>query len=86
MQDFPLDLSESFFFRVLSAAGGLLKWPPFREAVLKMLENNIDSPHLLSFLVDCYEEQLEKEANEDSLKKAMEVYCDFLFKVYLDLC
>eukprot|EP00795_Rhopilema_esculentum_P011888 gene11887-2441_t len=63
--------------RVLSAAGGLLKWPPFREAVLQMLENNIDSPYLLSFLVDCYEEQLEKEANEDSLKKAMEL-CDRL--------
>lgn len=62
---------------VLNASGGFLKRPDFIEAVFSMLENQIDSPYLLGFLVDYLEAKLEKEANAEMLDKALKL-CDRL--------
>ena len=62
-----------FFYRVLGASGGMLKWPRFTKAVHEMLENKIDSPYLLAFLVDYYEEELERETKAKFLQQALEV-------------
>ncbi len=62
------------FCSVLNASGGFLKRPDFIEAVFSMLENQIDSPYLLGFLVDYLEAKLEKEANAEMLDKALKVW------------
>ena len=51
----------------------MLKCPKFTKAVQEMLENKIDSPYLLAFLVDYYEEQLERETKAEFLQLALEV-------------
>eukprot|EP00112_Aurelia_sp_Birch-Aquarium-sp1_P014913 Seg3257.2 transcript_id=Seg3257.2/GoldUCD/mRNA.D3Y31 product="Protein farnesyltransferase/geranylgeranyltransferase type-1 subunit alpha" protein_id=Seg3257.2/GoldUCD/D3Y31 len=62
---------------ILSASGGMLKWPKFTKAVHEMLQNKIDSPYLLAFLVDYYEEELERETKTEFLQQAFEL-CDRL--------
>ena len=45
-----------------------------RETVFRWLEDGMDSPYLLSFIIDIYEEDLEKgTAPVETLPKAQEV-------------
>lgn len=63
-------------FRILSASGGLNKFPLLKDDFEDMLSNGCDSPYLISFLVDFYEEDLEKNGrNESTAKRAVEVGC-----------
>lgn len=62
---------------VLNASGGFLKQPNFIKDVQEMLDNKIDSPFLLAFLVDYYEAQLDQDSNLDHLDQASQL-CDRL--------
>ena len=73
-----LKIIEFHFFllstRILSAAGGLHQYPALKDDFEEMLSDGVDSPYLLSFLVDYYEEELEnKGVNETSANRAKEV-------------
>ena len=61
------------YFRILDASGGIAKWQEIVSLVFQMLDNQIDSPYLLSFVIDYYEEILDGKVDEESLKKALEV-------------
>lgn len=59
---------------ILSASGGLNKFPLLKDDFEDMLSNGCDSPYLISFLVDFYEEDLEKNGrNESTAKRAVEL-------------
>eukprot|EP00111_Clytia_hemisphaerica_P018017 TCONS_00053331-protein len=59
---------------ILSAADGLHQYPALKDDFEKMLCDGMDSPYLLSFLVDYYEEDLENNGvNEISFKRAKEL-------------
>jgi len=66
----PLFLSYS----ILTAAGGLYNYPALKDEFEKLLDEGVDSPYLLSFLVDFYESELEKSGmSEAPAKRANEV-------------
>jgi len=58
---------------ILDASGGIAKWQEIVSLVFQMLDNQIDSPYLLSFVIDYYEEILDGKVDEESLKKALEL-------------
>ena len=63
----------------MNASGGFLKQPNFIKDVQEMLDNKIDSPFLLAFLVDYYEAQLDQDSNLDHLDQASQVFRNFLY-------
>ena len=63
-----------FFYSILTAAGGLHNYPALKDEFEKMLSEEVDSPYLLSYLVDYYESELEKSGMiEVSATRANEV-------------
>jgi len=63
---------------VLTAAGGLMKFPVLKDDFEKELSGGCDSPFLISFLVDFYEEILENdEKNHEYYKRVIEL-CNLL--------
>lgn len=56
------------------AQTGLSKYPGLKDTLLEMYGNGIDSPHLMSTLIDIYEEELESGVAESNcLDQALEV-------------
>lgn len=50
-----------------------------RETMLRWLEDGMDSPYLLSFIIDIYQKELENSTSSaDTLKKAQEVDRDLI--------
>jgi len=63
---------------VLEAAGGLQLFPILKDDFELMLSKGCDSPYLLSFLVDFYDETMEKNGkNQEYFEKALKL-CDLL--------
>lgn len=53
---------------------GLSKYPGLKDTLLEMYGNGIDSPYLMSTLIDIYEEELENGVAESNcLDHALEV-------------
>ena len=62
------------------AQTGLSKYPGLKETLLEMYSNGIDSLHLMSTLIDIYEEELESGGTDSNcLDQALEVQ-------YVSLC
>ena len=69
--------SIAFFplFSILTSAGGLHKFPVLKDDFEQQLLSGCDSPYLLSFLVDFYEDYLEKNGKHEKYAgRAVEVY------------
>lgn len=62
---------------ILSAGGGLLNFPYLKDYFEVQLEEGMDSPHLLSFLIDYYDESLEKDQNANYKERALTL-CDMM--------
>lgn len=61
------------YYSVL-AQTGLSKYPGLKDTLLEMYSNGIDSPYLMSTLIDIYEEELESGVAESNcLDQALEV-------------
>jgi len=56
---------------VLSASGGLENYSYLKDYFETMLTNGMDSPYLLSFLIDYYDEYLEKEFDKSIADRAI---------------
>ena len=62
-----------FFVRILDKRK-LFQQTELKDTIFRWLEDGIDSPYLLGFIIDIYEEQLEDgEAPEGTLSKAKDV-------------
>lgn len=63
---------------VLAAAGGLMKFPLLKDDFEQQLSDGCDSPFLISFLVDFYEENLENDGKDYEYSKRAIELCDLL--------
>lgn len=75
------------FCSVLSKTG-LSKYPGLKSTLLEMFSSGIDSPYLMSALIDIYEEELKSGvADSNCLDQALEVgwyYCSISTLSYLE--
>lgn len=58
---------------IFEVSGGIEKWQEFVNLVYRMYQNNTDSPYLLSFLLDYYEEILERKVDAETVKIAVDL-------------
>lgn len=63
---------------VLTAGGGLHLFPVLKDDFEEKLSSGCDSPHLLSFLVDFYDENLEVNGKDEAQVKRVIELCDQL--------
>ena len=71
--DHAINVFFLFCFSVLSQTG-LSKYPGLKDTLLEMYSNGIDSPYLMSALINIYEEELESGlADSNCLDQALEV-------------
>lgn len=63
-----------FLYCSVLAQTGLSKYPGLKDTLLEMYGNGIDSPYLMSTLIDIYEEELESGvADSNCLDQVLEV-------------
>lgn len=62
------------FIRVLNASGGLHLFPMLKDDFEQKLSEGCDSPYLLSFLVDFYDDNLEIYGKDEAqVRRVIEV-------------
>ncbi|KAG8182475.1 hypothetical protein JTE90_020394 [Oedothorax gibbosus] len=69
------------YLRGILQDGGFTKRPEVKSFAEELYEKGCRSPHLMGFLVDCYEEELLANNNEEIYNKAYEL-CFSLFDKY----
>ena len=70
---FPMEC-HCLIFRVLAAAGGIYQFTGLKDEYENMLISGCDSPYLMSFLVDFYDESLEQDSsNKNYLDRSLKV-------------